>query len=79
MLELSLHASALEILQRLENEDDEDPEVWYLSGWAWWLLGESRPEEAPSTGEEESRAECWSEGKLCLENYMRVRRRVLRL
>jgi tetratricopeptide (TPR) repeat protein len=72
LLELSMHAEALEILQRLENEDDEDSEVWYLSGWAWWLLGESRPEGAPSTDEEESREECWSEGKLCLENYMRV-------
>ncbi|ORY73443.1 hypothetical protein BCR35DRAFT_307195 [Leucosporidium creatinivorum] len=72
LLELSMHAEALEILQRLENEDDEDSEVWYLSGWAWWLLGESRPEEAPSTDEEESRGECWSEGKLCLENYMRL-------
>lgn len=73
LLELSMHAEALEILQRLENEDDEDSEVWYLSGWAWWLLGESRPEGAPSTEDEESRAECWSESKLCLENYMRVR------
>lgn len=73
LLEMSLHAAALEILQQLENEDDEDPEVWYLSGWAWWLLGESRGE-GPRTGDDESREECWSEGKLCLENYLRVRR-----
>lgn len=71
-LELSAHVPALEILQRLENEDDEDPEVWYLSGWAWWLLGEDRGE-ASSTDEEESREECWSEAKLCLQNYLTVR------
>lgn len=71
LLELSLYASSLEILQRLENEDDEDAEVWYLSGWAWWLLGEHRGD-APRSEEEESREECWSEGKLCLENYLRV-------
>jgi predicted Zn-dependent protease len=71
-LELSAHVPALEILQRLENEDDEDPEVWYLSGWAWWLLGEERGE-AASTDEEESREECWSEAKLCLQNYLTVR------
>lgn len=70
-LELSLHSNALEILQRLENEDDEDGEIWYLSGWAWWLLGEER-EENESTPEEESRGECWSEAKLCLENYLKV-------
>lgn len=68
---MSLYSSALEILQRLENEDDEDPEIWYMSGWAWWLLGEERGEQE-STGEEESRDECWSEGRLCLENFLRV-------
>ncbi|KAL8286259.1 hypothetical protein RQP46_004747 [Phenoliferia psychrophenolica] len=71
LLEMSLHAAALEILQQLENEDDEDPEIWYLSGWAWWLLGESRGE-GPRTGDEESREECWSESKLCLDNYLRL-------
>lgn len=70
-VEISLYASSLEILQRLENEDDEDAEVWYLSGWAWWLLGEKRGD-ALRNEEEESREECWSEGKLCLENYLRV-------
>lgn len=74
LLELSLHRDALEILQRLEQEDDEDPEMWYLSGWAWWLLGESLPatDEASADDEGESRAQSWSESKLCLENYMRV-------
>ena len=71
LLELSEHVSALEILNRLENEDDEDSEIWYLSGWAWWLLGESRAGKE-TTEEEESQAECWSEAKLCLENYLKV-------
>lgn len=70
-LEVSLYASALEILQRLENEDDEDGDIWYLSGWAWWLLGEERAG-APEVPDVETKDECWSEGKLCLENYLRV-------
>lgn len=70
-LEVSLYASALEILQRLENEDDEDGDIWYLSGWAWWLLGDERAG-APPAADVETKDECWSEGKLCLENYLRV-------
>lgn len=73
-LELSQHVPALEILQTLEGEDDEDSETWYLSGWAWWLLGESRGDKA-SNENEESKEECWSEAKLCLENYLKVRRK----
>ncbi|GAA5985824.1 hypothetical protein JCM5350_006900 [Sporobolomyces pararoseus] len=73
-LELSQHVPALEILQTLEGEDDEDSETWYLSGWAWWLLGESR-DGKPSTETEESKEECWSEAKLCLENYLKIEER----
>lgn len=72
-LELSEHVPALQILNRLEDEDDEDSEVWYLSGWAWWTLGETRRPDAQDE-EVESQAECWSESRLCLENYLRVRR-----
>ncbi|GAA5827045.1 hypothetical protein JCM11251_002220 [Rhodosporidiobolus azoricus] len=73
-LELSAHVPALEILNRLENEDDEDSEVWYLSGWAWWLLGEER-DGKESTEDEENKEECWSEAKLCLENYLKLEQR----
>ncbi|GAA5922027.1 Acl4p [Sporobolomyces koalae] len=75
LLELSQHVPALEILQTLEGEDDEDSETWYLSGWAWYLLGEARGANASSTNEEESREECWSEAKLCLENYLKIEER----
>ncbi|BGP12618.1 hypothetical protein JCM10213v2_000535 [Rhodosporidiobolus nylandii] len=73
-LELGEQVPALEILNRLENEDDEDPEVWYLSGWAWWQLGEVRGAKEKKDGEEEeeSKEECWSEAKLCLENYLKL-------
>ncbi|GAA6039037.1 hypothetical protein JCM8097_000168 [Rhodosporidiobolus ruineniae] len=73
-LELSSIVPALEILHRLENEDDEDSEVWYLSGWAWWLLGEDRAEKQASE-DEESKEECWSEAKLCLQNYLTLEER----
>ncbi|BGP44695.1 hypothetical protein JCM10450v2_000509 [Rhodotorula kratochvilovae] len=73
-LELGVHVAALEILHQLEGEDDENPEVWYLSGWAWWLLGESRAE-TPATEDEESQGECWSEAKLCLQNYLTLEER----
>ena len=68
-----MHVSALEVLHQLDGEDDENPEVWYLSGWAWWLLGESRGDKAAVAEDEESQAECWSEAKLCLQNYLTVR------
>ncbi|GAA6062079.1 hypothetical protein JCM10212_006502 [Sporobolomyces blumeae] len=71
-LELSQHVPALEILHTLENEDDEDSETWYLSGWAWWLLGESRGEGPSENDDDESREECWSEAKLCFENYLKI-------
>ncbi|SCZ90379.1 BZ3500_MvSof-1268-A1-R1_Chr1-3g01953 [Microbotryum saponariae] len=82
LLELQRFSDALEVLQRLEMEDDEDPEVWYLSGWSWWLLGSSREEGANKgdgavgtiEGEEavESKEECWSEARLCMENYLKL-------
>ncbi|KAM0793160.1 hypothetical protein ACM66B_000634 [Microbotryomycetes sp. NB124-2] len=78
LIELELYESALEILNVLEQEDDEDQEMWYLSGWAWHLLGESRAGQTlvEQVDDEEERpetqAECWSESKLCLENYMRL-------
>ncbi|GAA5875881.1 hypothetical protein JCM16303_004032 [Sporobolomyces ruberrimus] len=74
-LELSLHVPALEILQTLEGEDDEDSETWYLSGWAWWLLGKSRAEQPTADQDQESKEECWSEAKLCLENYLKIEER----
>ncbi|GAA5913189.1 hypothetical protein JCM8208_001696 [Rhodotorula glutinis] len=74
-LELGVHVSALEVLHQLEGEDDENPEVWYLSGWAWWLLGESRGDKSTVGEDEESQAECWSEAKLCLQNYLTLEER----
>ncbi|SCV68444.1 BQ2448_565 [Microbotryum intermedium] len=81
LLELQRFGDALDVLQRLEMEDDEDPEVWYLSGWSWWLLGSSR-EESAKKGDEagtiegdepvESQEECWSEARLCFENYLKL-------
>lgn len=68
-----MHVSALEVLHQLEGEDDENPEVWYLSGWAWWLLGEARGAQESVAEDEESQGECWSEAKLCLQNYLTVR------
>ncbi|KAH8920598.1 hypothetical protein BT69DRAFT_1321334 [Atractiella rhizophila] len=41
LIELELYQSALEILDGLEAEDDEDAEVAYLKGWCWFLRGET--------------------------------------
>lgn len=71
-IELKQFADALEILQGLEMEDDEDTDMWYLSGWAWWLLGEVRQEKGVADGEEPPK-ECWNESRLALENYLKVR------
>ncbi|TPX57156.1 hypothetical protein PhCBS80983_g04006 [Powellomyces hirtus] len=42
LLELSLHDRALAVLRTLEEENDEDPEAWYLYGWCLYRMGGGR-------------------------------------
>lgn len=38
LLELSFFDEALSVLQINQTEDDEDPEVWYLFGWCYYIM-----------------------------------------
>ena len=44
LTELSLLDEALKVLQVNQLEDDEDPEIWYLFGWIYYLMGGFVPE-----------------------------------
>ncbi len=42
LIELSLFDEALTVLQINQTEDDEDPQVWYLFGWTYYLVAEAQ-------------------------------------
>lgn len=62
LIETEQHETALEVLERLQLEDDQLPDLWYLGGWCLFLLGEQEPE-----GSHE-RAELWTTSREWLEN-----------
>ncbi|TFK95488.1 hypothetical protein BDV98DRAFT_608921 [Pterulicium gracile] len=39
-LELGRYTEALEVIQSIMGEDDEEVEAWYLEGWCFWLMAE---------------------------------------
>lgn len=61
LIELDMFEAALEVLERLVNEDDSSVEAWYLGGWCLYLWGARRREQ----GEE-------GEGREWLGEAMRV-------
>jgi hypothetical protein len=52
LLELHLYSPALTVLQVLTTADDEDPEVWYLGGWACFLMMEAKKALPPAPSAE---------------------------
>lgn len=40
LLEVSLYAPALQVLQGVMASDDQDVEAWYLEGWCFYLMAE---------------------------------------
>ncbi|RFU30029.1 hypothetical protein B7463_g6307, partial [Scytalidium lignicola] len=40
LMETDMDTEAIEVLERLVNEDDSSVEVWYLGGWALYVMGE---------------------------------------
>lgn len=62
LIETEQHETALEVLERLQLEDDQLPDLWYLGGWCLFLLGEQEPEGG------HGRAELWATSREWLEN-----------
>ena len=40
LIETERFETAIEVLERLQGEDDQLPDLWYLGGWTMFLLGE---------------------------------------
>lgn len=61
LIETGEYETALEVLERLQLEDDQLPDLWYLGGWCLYLLGEQEKE-----GKE--RVELWEGAREWLGN-----------
>lgn len=48
LMEAEMEDDAIEVLERLVNEDDGSVEAWYLGGWCLHLIGEKRTTAAES-------------------------------
>lgn len=62
LIETEQYETALEVLERLQLEDDQLPDLWYLGGWCLFLLGEVEEE-----GSRE-RVELWETAREWLGN-----------
>ncbi|KAJ3142790.1 hypothetical protein HDU90_002661 [Geranomyces variabilis] len=83
LLELSLHDRALDVLKTIEEENDEDPEGWYLYGWCLYRIGGGGEEEGGEgmavEGEEllsiADKSDAWAEATECFEHFMQLQER----
>lgn len=64
-VEVEMYNEALEILDGILREDDEDVEAWYLSGWTHFLRADLPP--SPSDSIELERKEEAQDARICLE------------
>ncbi|KAG0640693.1 hypothetical protein HOY80DRAFT_1015332 [Tuber brumale] len=67
LIETGEYEVALEVLERLRDEDDQLPDLWYLGGWSLFLLGEGEKEGEGGGDEWE---ESWGTAKEWLENCL---------
>ncbi|ORX93841.1 TPR-like protein [Basidiobolus meristosporus CBS 931.73] len=63
LMEMGLFDVALNVLEGLQKEDDEVVELWYLYGWAYYLLGEDKSDE--------EKASSWEDARDCLESAIK--------
>jgi tetratricopeptide (TPR) repeat protein len=67
LLELQLYAEAFSVLERLQQENDQSVDLWYLWGWSYYCLGDE--DQLP----EEERKHHWEDARDCLETSVKVR------
>jgi predicted Zn-dependent protease len=80
LIETSQYETAIEVLERLQAEDDQLPDLWYLGGWSLFLLGERAREREPQgnsgegNGDEEEEAwpDIWEAAREWLTNCLTV-------
>jgi len=60
LIETEQYETAIDVLERLQAEDDQLPDLWYLGGWTLFLLGER---ERSRSGGSERWVEFWEAGR----------------
>ncbi|KAI9008141.1 hypothetical protein BC832DRAFT_553214 [Gaertneriomyces semiglobifer] len=73
LLELALHERALAVLQTLQDENDEDPEAWYLYGWCYYRMGGGGEDTASIRVEDQ--VDAWDNAKDCFESVIQLHER----
>ncbi|KAJ1855972.1 hypothetical protein GGH12_003043 [Coemansia sp. RSA 1822] len=66
LLELDDKDGALNIMERLQKEDDESVDLWYLYGWTYYLQGE----EADANGSD--KAEVFASARECFKQAIKL-------
>ncbi|CAM0141643.1 unnamed protein product [Umbelopsis sp. WA50703] len=66
LLELQLYAEAFSVLERLQQENDQSVDLWYLWGWSYYCLGDE--DQLP----EEERKHHWEDARDCLETSVKL-------
>lgn len=70
LMEADMDTEALEVLERLVNEDDSSVEVWYLGGWCLYIMGE-KSKSAEKDGKHDSDAESWKLSWISSQQWLR--------
>ncbi|KAK6071076.1 TPR domain-containing protein [Seiridium cupressi] len=68
LMEVEMEQEALEVLERLVGEDDHSVEVWYLGGWALYVMGDKQKGE--KTGEEDEWKMSWISSRTWLNQCL---------
>lgn len=64
LLECEMTDDAQQVLSQLENEGDDNVDLWYMYGWSYYIQGEL--EKDP-----EARRELWEDARDCLHSTLR--------
>ncbi|KAI9814427.1 MAG: NAD-dependent histone deacetylase sir2 [Pycnora praestabilis] len=74
LIESEMEQEAMDVLERLVEEDDSSVEAWYLGGWCLYIMGEKRrkdPSDPKVEGTDEWK-EIWRSGRDWLETSLKL-------
>jgi len=71
LIEVDMEESAIEVAERLVNEDDQSVEAWYLGGYGRYILGEKLKQESQSS-DTESWQRIWRSSRKWLAQCLRI-------